>query len=464
MTHYDLVVIGAGSGNMIVDDRFADQRVAIVERDRMGGTCLNRGCIPSKMLVLPADVADEAADGDRLQLRTRFDGVAWPALRDRIFGFLDEVGDGGRAYRERLPYVDLIAGTARFTGPRTLRVALTDGHETEISGDQIVIATGTRPVVPDIPGLGDVDPFTSDTVMRIDELPRRLGILGGGYVGCELAHVFAAFGTEVVQVEAEESLLPLLDDDVGRVFTVEARTRWDVRLRTRLESVSRSDDGIVLRLDNDDEATVDAVLVAVGRRPNSDLLDLDGTGIEVDDRGRIVVDEHQRTTVDGVWALGDASSPEPLKHVANQDARVVQHNLLHPDDLAVSDHRLVPYAVFSSPQVAAVGLTEREARAQGLDLAVATTEYGSTAWGWALHEDTAGHFCKVLADRATGLLVGAHLVGPQAATLVQPLIQAMASDRPVRGFARHQYWIHPSPAEVVENALLALENDLDPPE
>ncbi len=129
VTHYDLVVLGAGSGNMIVDDRFADRRVAIVERDRYGGTCLNRGCIPSKMLVLPADVADDAADGARLQLRTRFDGVDWPALRDRIFGHLDDVGDGGRAYRERLPYVDAIAGTARFTGPKTLRVALTDGGD-----------------------------------------------------------------------------------------------------------------------------------------------------------------------------------------------------------------------------------------------------------------------------------------------------------------------------------------------
>ena len=140
-THYDLVIVGTGSGNTIVDDRFSDRRVAIVERDRYGGTCLNRGCIPSKMLVLPADVADDAADGDRLQLHTRFDGVDWPSLRDRVFGRLDDIADQGRAYREKLPYVDALAGTATFTGPKTLRVALEDGGETEISGDQIVIAT-----------------------------------------------------------------------------------------------------------------------------------------------------------------------------------------------------------------------------------------------------------------------------------------------------------------------------------
>ena len=460
MTHYDLVVLGAGSGNMIVDDRFDDRSVAIVEQDRYGGTCLNRGCIPSKMLVLPADVADDAADGARVQLRTRFDGVDWQALRDRVFGRLDHIADAGRAYREGLPFVDALMGTARFTGPKSLHVDLNDGGGADLTADQIVIATGTRPVMPDIPGLADVGPYTSDTVMRIEALPRRLGILGGGYVGCELAHVFAAFGTEVVQVEAEGSLLANQDDDVGRVFTHQARTRWDVRLDTKLAEVTRSEDGVVLHLDNGDDVTVDAVLVAIGRRPNSDLLGLEGSGIEVGDRGLIVVDEHQRTTVDGVWALGDASSPEPLKHVANQDARVVQHNLLHPDDLMLSDHSHVPYAVFSSPQVAAVGLTERDARTQGIDLAVATTEFSSTAWGWALHDDESGNFCKILAERSTGLIVGAHLVGPQAATLIQPLIQAMTYGRPVRGLARGQYWIHPAPTEVVENTLLALEKDV----
>ncbi len=461
MTHYDLVVLGAGSGNTIVDDRFSDRRVAIVERDRYGGTCLNRGCIPSKMLVLPADLADDAADGARVQLHTRFDGVDWPALRDRVFGRLDSIADAGREYRDGLPFVDALMGSARFTGPKSLRVDLADGGTADLTADQIVIATGSRPVVPDIPGLADVDPYTSDDVMRIDELPRRLGILGGGYVGCELAHVFAAFGSEVVQVEAEDALLAAQDDDVARVFTQQARKRWDVRLGTKLTEVNRTDDGIVLHLDNGETATVDAVLVAIGRRTNNDQLGLAGTGIEVDSRNRIVVDEYQRAGVDGVWALGDASSPQPLKHVANQDARVVQHNLLHPDAMVESDHSHVPYAVFSSPQVAAVGLTERAARARGIDVAVGVTEYSSTAWGWALHDEESGDFCKVIAERSTGLLVGAHLVGPQAATLIQPLIQAMTYGRPVQGLARGQYWIHPAPTEVVENTLLAVEKQLD---
>ncbi|GAA5155646.1 mycothione reductase [Nocardioides marinquilinus] len=464
MTHYDLIVIGTGSGNTIVDERFASWRVAIVERGLYGGTCLNRGCIPSKMLVLPADAAQRAARAGHLDVHSSFDGVDWPALRDRVFGRTDHVAGQGHDYRHGQDGVDALDGTARFVGPRTLRVAPTDGgEEVEISADHVVIATGSRPVLPDVPGLAEAEPYTSDDVMRIDALPRRLGIVGGGYVGCELAHVFASFGVEVVQVESADSLLDNQDEDVARVFTDLASQRWDVRLEARLTKVVRDEgpDGeIHLHLEGSDPVTVDALLVAAGRRPNSDLLDLDGTGIEVDDQGLVVVDEHQRTTAEGVWALGDASSRQPLKHVANQDARVVQHNLLHPHDLMTSDHRFVPAAVFSSPQVGTVGLTEEQAREQGLDLAVVRHQYASTAYGWALNDDDAGFLCKLLADRSTGLLVGAHLVGPQAASLVQPLIQAMSFGQPVKGLARGQYWIHPAPTEVVENALIALEGEL----
>ncbi|GAA2008406.1 mycothione reductase [Nocardioides kribbensis] len=465
MTHYDVVVLGAGSGNTVIDKSFAGLSVAIVERGPFGGTCLNRGCIPSKMLIRPADVVDAAADGPRLGARTSADGADWDAVRDRVFGRLDEVSADGRAYRESLPGVDLLSGTARFTGPRALSVELHDGATVELTADQVVLATGSRPVVPDIDGLDQVEHHTSDDVMRLETFPRRIGVVGGGYIGAELAHVFAAYGATVTQVESGEALISNQDHDISQTFTRIVSQRWDVRLGTSLQRVSRAAGGTVMHLDDGSEVEVDALLLAIGRRPNGDLLDLDRAGVETDDTGRILVDEHQRTSAEGVWALGDASSPEPLKHVANQDARVVKHNLLHPDDLRVSDHRFVPNAVFASPQVAAVGLTEAEAREQGLDLAVARHEYGDTAFGWALeaddrHGEAAGYLVKLLADRATGRLVGAHLLGPQASLLVQPLIQAMSFDQPVADLARGQYWIHPALTEVVENALLALAGEL----
>ncbi|HEY1132962.1 MAG TPA: mycothione reductase [Nocardioides sp.] len=469
--HYDLVVIGSGSGNTIVDDRFSHLRVAIVERDVFGGTCVNRGCIPSKMYVHAAELLTAAARGPALAVRTSAapaDPGSWTRLRDRVTSRIDAVARGGEDYRRGLDFVDVLRGTARFTAPGALEVTDAEGGVVAVTADQVVLATGGRPVVPDVPGLHDVPHVTSDTVMLLDALPRRMAVLGGGYVGCELAHVFAALGVEVVQVESEGRLLAAQDADVADVVTRAAAQRWELRLGTRLErAVPLGDSSARLELADGSAFETDLVLVAVGRRTNADLLDLDRAGVPVDDEGRIVVDEHQRAG-DGVWALGDASAPAPLKHVANQDARVVQHNLLHPDDLVASDHRHVPQAVFTEPQVAAVGLTEAAAREQGIDLAVGRTDVADTTYGWALQAgpddvDPAGPggFAKLLADRSTGLLVGAHVVGPMAATLLQPLVQAMSNDVPVRGLARGQYWIHPAPTELVENALLALEADLD---
>jgi mycothione reductase len=197
------------------------------------------------------------------------------------------------------------------------------------------------------------------------------------------------------------------------------------------------------------------LLVAAGRLPNSDRLDLHKAGIPTHPDGRIVVDERQHTPVEGVWAFGDVSSPYQLKHVANHEQRVVQHNLLHPEAPRDTDHRFVPSAVFTDPQIAAVGLTEAECRDQGLDYAVKIQAYGGVAYGWAM-EDTTG-FCKVLAERGTGRLLGAHVMGPQASIVVQPLIQAMSFGLGAREMATGQYWIHPALPEVVENALLGLD-------
>lgn len=461
MTHYDLIVLGAGSGNSIVDSSLENWSVAIVEEGRFGGTCLNRGCIPSKMYVMPADLALSATRGPQLGLHTTFDGVDWPALRRRILGVTDRHAEEGEQYRRDQPWVEVYSGTGRFTGPRALRVALQDGGTAELTADHVVVATGGRPVTPDIPGLDDVEVHTSDTIMRREALPARLGIVGGGYVGAEFAHVFSGLGTQVVQVDAADTLLSNHDDDVAALFTSAASARWDVRLGAGLDRVERLQDGAArLHLADGGTADVDVVLLAVGRVTNNDRLDLDLAGVEVDESGLVVVDQHQRTTAAGVWALGDASSDQPLKHAANQDARVVNHNLTHPDDLVSSQRGHVPSAVFTSPQIASIGLTETQAREQGVDVAVATTYYADTAAGWAREEGDSGHFVKLLGDRATGLLVGAHLIGPEAAILVQPLVQAMTFDQQVAGLARAQYWIHPSLTEVVEQALLALESEL----
>ncbi len=450
-THFDLAVIGTGSGNSIVDERFADKRVAVLEKGTFGGTCLNVGCIPTKMFVYPADVAHSAAHGDPLGVETRFDRARWREIRDRIFRRIDPIRDAGRHWRaDQNENVTLFEAHARFVDVRTIDT----GTGETITADDVVIAAGSRPVVPDIEGLEEVGFHTSDTIMRIDALPDRLLIIGGGFVAMEFAHVFGSFDTHVTIVNRSATLLRGEDEEVAAAFTGIAQNRWDVRLETKVEKVERYADVIRARLSDGSTVDADVVLVAAGRRSNADGLDLDRTGVRTDDDGVILVDDHQRTNVEGVWALGDIANHFQLKHVSNLEARVIQHNLLHPDDLVRARHDVVPSAVFTHPQVASVGLTERQAVEQGVRYVVAKQMYGDTAYGWAM-EDTTG-FAKVLADPDTGLILGAHVLGPQASNLVQPLVQAMSFGQTAHDVARQQYWIHPALMEVVENVLLGL--------
>ncbi|MCO1340101.1 mycothione reductase [Kocuria polaris] len=478
MQHFDLIIVGTGSGNSILDERFRGKKVALIERDKFGGTCLNVGCIPTKMLVFTADVASTPARSSRLGVDETLDNVRWSDIRDRIFADrIDPIAAGGRDYRmnhEDNANVTVLLGDARFTGPKQLAITPNDGGTpVTIAGDEIVLAAGGRPSLPDIEGLADVDFHTSDTVMRLEQLPASMTILGSGFIAAEFAHVFAALGVAVTLVARSGALLRAQDAEVSARFTEIARDSWDVRLNTSTRRVEQHDGGVRLHVESPDGAgTIDSevLLVATGRTPNTDQLDVAAGGLETDDAGLLKVDEYQRAVVGGtrgengavaggavvpgVWALGDICSPYQLKHVANHEQRVVQHNLVEPE-LVESDHRFVPHAVFSSPQVASVGLTEEQARERGLEISVARQDYGGIAYGWAM-EDTTG-FAKLIADKHTGLLVGAHIIGPQASSLLQPLIQAMSFGQPVKNLARGQYWIHPSLPELIENALLQLD-------
>ncbi|WP_111767216.1 mycothione reductase [Nakamurella deserti] len=465
MRHFDLAIIGTGSANSIPGPDFDDWSIAILEKGLFGGTCTNVGCIPTKMFVWPAELATGTVEASRFGVDASLDKVHWPAIRDRIFGRIDAIEAGGREYRSgpRTPNQTVYTGTARFLDAHTIDT----GTGETITADRIVIGAGGRPLIPDIPGLDDATVkarvHTSDTVMRIDDLPGRLLIIGGGYIASEFAHVFASFGTTVIQAVRGDRLLAKHDRDVSEVFTTDAGQRYDLRLNSQIAGLDATADGITATLDGPDgESTldVDLVLIATGRTPNSDLLDAEAAGLELHKDGRIKVDAQQRTNVDGIWALGDISSHYALKHVANAEARTVAHNLRHPDALVATDHRFVPAAVFGHPQVASVGLTEDEAVRHGVRHVVKTQQYGDIAAGWA-REDTT-HFAKLIADPASGRLLGAHIIGPEAATVIQPLIQAMSFGQSVRGLARGQYWIHPALPELIENALLGLELDPEP--
>ena len=453
MRSFDLLIIGSGSGNSVIGPEHDGWDIAIAEHGLFGGTCLNVGCIPSKMFVYAADVAALSADSERLGIHTRFDGVDWPAVRDRIFGRIDPIAESGRLYRQEMPNVTVYTSTARFVGPRTVAV----GDET-ITAERIVVAAGARPAIPDVKGLAGCGYHTSDTVMRLDDMPERLLVLGGGYIAAELGSVMGAFGSEVTFVLRGDIFLRQEDDDIRSRFTASLCRRFDVRLNTRVLAARRDGAEVVLDVQGDEggrtELRADELLVATGRIPNGDRLEVGAAGIATDRAGYVVTDDQRRTTAEGVWALGDVTNPVQLKHAANHEARVVRHNLSDPDDPARVDDRFVPHAVFGHPQVASVGLTERECREQGILYRSHVQPFSSAAYGWAM-EDTESAV-KVIAHSDTRRLLGAHIIGPQASTLIQQLIQGMHFDLTVDQMARQQYYIHPALPEVVEQALLEL--------
>ena len=314
------------------------------------------------MLLYAADVAEMARHGANLGLRHTLERVDWQQLVGRVWKKIDPIAEAGAQYRRSQPHVTVYDAPARFVAPRVLE---TGGRR--ITAPRIVLGTGSRPVVPDIPGLDNIAYHTSDTIMRLETQPNSLLIVGGGYIGAEMAHFFGSLGTHVILTDHGGALIKRQDDDVAQAFTRVYRQRFDVLLHTRVRGVHPENGRIAAQLDvagTPRTVRVDAVLFASGRRPNSDRLNVAAAGIDVDARGRVLTDDGMETNVPGIFAFGDLASRHPLKHVANAEARAIARHLVGGDKLPV-EYDGVPNAVFSNPQVASVGLTERDAVLQG---------------------------------------------------------------------------------------------------
>jgi mycothione reductase len=448
---YDLVIVGAGSGDMLITDDLSEWRIAVVDSYRFGGTCLNRGCVPSKMLVYSADVAQSVRHADRFGVRASWQGANWPAIRDRVFSRIDPMHERAVQHR-RKNGIDVYLDHAYFVGEKRLQV----GGDVLVA-DRFVLATGARPFVPPLPGLDGVNYFTSDTLMRIAVLPKSMAVVGGGFIAAEMSHIFGSLGTSVTIIHRGEKLLARHDHDIRDQFTKHYRSRFDLRLGTVVERVEPADAGVRLHIaapSGTQSIEVEALLIATGRTPNSDVLNVARTGINVDEHGHVHTDDTYQTNIPGIWALGDLTNHFQLKHMANAEARIVRHNLIHPNAPKHASFPVVPSAVFADPQVASVGATEEELRAQGRDYVAAIRPYRDTAYGWALRDTSS--FVKILADPTTRLLLGAHLIGPQASILIQPLVQAMCLANTVDQVASGVIYIHPALSEVIEQALLAL--------
>lgn len=453
MQEFDLIIVGTGSGNSIPSPEFDDWNIALVERDVFGGTCLNKGCIPSKMFVYAGDVAESIRVAEKYGIDAQVNSVDWPSIVQRVFGRIDPIAAGGEDYRtNQCENITVFRGSGAFVGDKVLEV-----NGEQITAPRIILGAGARSFVPPFKGLDQVPFHTSDTVMRLPELPARMAIIGGGYIACEMGHVFGALGSEVTIINRGRMLLRYEDDDVSARATEIYGNRFRLLMGNDDPPVFRQEGSETVITGVADgtpyECRADVVLVATGRIPNGDELNVAAAGVATDG-SRVLVDDTMQTNVSGIYAFGDLSNQLQLKHLANLEAKAAFHNVTEPAERRHVDSSLTPHAVFGHPQIASVGLTERDVKEQDIPYVSAIKNYGDTAYGWAM-EDTES-FVKLIAHAETRLLLGAHIIGPQSSTLIHQLIQGMAFGQTVDEMASGFMYIHPALNEVVENALLEL--------
>ena len=452
MESFDIIVVGSGSGLEVSSDADSvGMSVALVEEGPFGGTCLNRGCIPSKMLIHCADVMQTIQTAHLFGIKATVEGIDWDHIISRTY---DEIDSDARNIEEGNRQADNITvykGTGRFVGDKTMEV-----NGEQIRGETIVIAAGTRPWIPDIPGLKDAPYLTSDEALRLPSLPRRLAIIGGGYIAAELAHFFGALGSQVTIIHRRPTLLRGEDLQVAERFTEIYRKRFDMILGGQVSEVSTQDGEINLDVDvggTSRMVVADALLVATSRVPNTDLMEVAKAGVKVNDRGYVVTDEFMETNVPGIWALGDIAGRYLLKHSANLEAAHVSNNILNPDHKVPVDYHAMPHAIFASPQIGSVGITEQEAQENNVDYVVAIYEYQNTAYGASI-EDRDG-FVKVLATPDREELLGCHIIGTDASMLIQEAVNLMRFHLPLDAITESIY-VHPALPEVVQRAFASL--------
>jgi pyruvate/2-oxoglutarate dehydrogenase complex dihydrolipoamide dehydrogenase (E3) component len=421
----DLLVIGGGkAGKSLAMDRAkAGWRVAMVERDKIGGTCINVACIPTKALVGSARTVLMARHAEEMGVELDEEPlVSVDGLRRHKSSVVDKMvvahkkmfADSG---------MDFILGIARFIAPRTAVIKTHDGNVRLLRGTDVVINTGTTPAIPDLPGVTEARIWTSETILQLERLPQQLLILGGGYVGCEFASMFALFGSQVIMVQGQNQLLPHEDPDVAaEVAGILADQGIEIRVGTRATAAHRESGGkIVMSLADGSQLSGDELLVATGRSPVTADLGLQAAGVEVTSRGFIQVDDHLHTTADHVWAAGDVAGSPQFTHASWNDFRVLKANLNHDD--VITRGRLVPYTVFITPELARVGVTETQAKAQGHNVAVAKIPVSAIPRAKTLH-DTTGTW-KAVVDADTDLILGGALLGHNAGEVISVLQIAM---------------------------------------
>jgi len=446
---FDVLVIGGGTGNKVAAhaaDRGND--TALVEPGPLGGTCLNRGCNPTKMLIQYANAATAVREAGEFGVDADLTGVDYAGAVESVNSQLGDIAEGMKETRAANPNLTIVEEYVEFVDDRTV----VDDDGTEYSADTVVVAAGSRPIVPPVEGIDEVDFLTSDEAIRLPELPEELVVLGGGYIAVELGYFFEAMGSAVTIVEMMDTLVPNEDPAVGAEMTEIAAGRHDVHTGYRATAVEQVDGRVAVTAENEagDEIEVagDELLVAAGRRPNTDTLAVEAGGIETDDNGFVVTDAQLRTSADGVWAMGDIADNSMFKHTADYEAEIAKDNAVD-GGATEGNFAAVPHAIFTEPQVAGVGATEDALEDAGRDYAVGRVDFDGSPIGRSQAVDEG--FVKALVDPDSREILGCHIVCPEAASMIHEVSTAMRAGLDADDVADAIH-AHPSLPKVVGGA------------
>jgi pyruvate/2-oxoglutarate dehydrogenase complex dihydrolipoamide dehydrogenase (E3) component len=454
MRNFDAIIVGAGQAGPPLAGRLtaAGMTVALIERKLVGGTCVNTGCMPTKTLVASAYAAHLARRAADFGIATGDVTVDMPAVAARARKVVMDARSGNERWLEGMAGLTFLRGHARFTGPRTIAV---DGEE--MTAPRIFLNVGGRASVPDMPGVDDVPHLDNTDMVALEQIPAHLVVVGGSYVGLEFAQMYRRFGAVVTVVERSERLIAHEDADVSdAVRGILEDEGITVRTGANCIAFARHADGVAVSVDcqaGDPKVIGSHVLLAVGRRPNTDDLGLDLAGIETDPKGYVTVDDMLQTNVPGVWALGDCNGRGAFTHTAYNDFEIVAANLLDHDDRTLSE-RLVGYALYTDPPLGRVGMTQAEAEKTGRPILV--SKRPMTRVGRAVEKGETKGFMKILADLETQRILGAAILGTGGDEAIHGILDMMNADQPVAAL-RWAVPIHPTVSELIPTLLLGLE-------
>jgi len=456
MEQFDVIVIGSGSG-MLVASAAINQgfKTALVERGKMGGTCINVGCVPSKMLIYPTDIIDALKESGKIGVHATTDSVDFNNIMNRMHALVNHDSEHQALAVEATPNLKWFKEKGEFISDYTMQV----GSQI-IASKMIFIASGARPGIPIVKGLDKIDYLTNDTVLELQTPPKSILIIGGGYIGMEYGHFFSGIGTKTTVLQRANRVVPEEEPEISELLKKEMEKRMEIF--TGFEVTEARQEGTVKKLITKNqqdgrirEFSAEAVFVATGRISNADILKPEKTGVHLDEHNFIKVNEFLETDKKGIWAFGDAIGKQMFKHVANYEAGIAWHNAFH-DHKAPMDFLSAPHAIFTHPQVASVGLKQEEARQRYSKLHVGTAFYRDTAMGAAMGFPEG--FVKVIVEGETGKIVGAHIIGPEASILIQEIVNAMAFETGTFAPIARGMHIHPALSEVVQNAFGNLQH------